>query len=187
MEPGKSRRRIQRLACNPVYENDYLTLFDDPVRFPSGAEGNYLRVAWKIPFSVAVLPVTREGAYVLIRQYCYAREDWVLQVPKGMGRAGVEPAALAAEELRQETGFQADSMQPIRAFFANPGFSATPAHAFFARGARRLGKPEPEAREVIEGPVLVPREKAGKDSWLAGIEDTLTLTLILLELRGQHA
>src|SRR5688572_21347666 len=99
--------RIERTKEVLAYSNKHLSLFDDEVRFPNGLAGTYLRAAWAAPYSVAVLPVTPEKNFLLIKQFNYAVGEWVVQVPKGMGDCDLTPEQVARRELREETGCEA--------------------------------------------------------------------------------
>lgn len=172
---------IQRLEEVAVFENRYLRLFDDRVKFASGAEGTYLRAVWKAPYGVAVLPSTAAGDYLLVRQFHYARGAWILQVPKGMGEVDVAPEEMAARELLEETGYRASRMELVRTLYVDPGLISNPVFVFRAHGAVRAGGTKRERSEVIEGPIVVPPHQLRDPGWLAEISDTLTLAILLQE------
>lgn len=170
-----------------VYENDFLTLYDDEVSFPGGSQGRYLRACWRAPYSVAVLPITPHGEYVLIRQYSYAQENWILQLPKGMGRQGVTPLDMARQELREETGFESSDWTLIQTTYVDPGFIANPTHLFRAQYAVHNGPPQWEESEIISDIVLVHPDEARNSAWLQSIQDTITLMALLGDLQGKES
>ncbi|MCM0674864.1 NUDIX hydrolase [Micromonospora phytophila] len=87
-----------------VYQDEYVTLVRDPVRFPGGALGTYIR---SLPTSgadgVVLLPVL-DGAIVLVEHFRHATRRWHLEAPRGFGEAGVPADEQAARELREEIG-----------------------------------------------------------------------------------
>ena len=54
--------------------------------------------------SVIILPLLGDSKIVLIQQYRYAVEGWVLEAPAGGIQDGESPLAAAERELLEETG-----------------------------------------------------------------------------------
>lgn len=178
----KSNNNISRLTERLVYENKYLRLFDDDVEFPAGNRGTYVRMQWKAPYSVAVLPVLPNGDYQLIRIFAYAKFDWSLQVPKGMGEPGLEPVALARRELLEEAGMAAEDFELLSRISLDPGFIDNPVWIFRAINARAVRPMAPESTEVIAGVEQVAPPPSGCVSDISTIDDGLTLLAMALDL-----
>lgn len=178
----EARGSIHRLIERLVYENKYLRLFDDDVEFPTGNRGTYVRMQWKAPYSVAVLPVLPNGDYQLIRIFAYAKSDWSLQVPKGMGEPGLEPVALARKELLEEAGMAAEDFELLARISLDPGFIDNPVWIFRAINARVVRPMAPESTEVIAGVEQVAPPQSGCVSDLSTIDDGLTLFAMALDL-----
>lgn len=60
---------------------------------------------------------------LLVRQYRYATGGWLLEVPAGTLNAGEAPAACAARELVEETGYRAGELVPLGWIWTTPGFT----------------------------------------------------------------
>lgn len=71
--------------------------------------------------AAAIVPVLDDGRLVLIRNYRTAIERELLEVPAGCLDPGEDPAACAARELREETGYTAGRLLPLTAAFMSPG------------------------------------------------------------------
>ena len=80
-----SKGEIEIIEENKVFENRFCEFFDDKVKFPSGVNGSYLRLAMKGKYSVAVLPITTEGEMVFIKAFRHSARGWGYEVPKGYG------------------------------------------------------------------------------------------------------
>ncbi|MGP3928192.1 hypothetical protein [Streptomyces sp. 8N616] len=68
-----------------VYEDAYVMLLRDPVRFPDGRTGTYIRSvsAMQEPGCV-VLPLLG-GEVVLLEHFRHATRSWHWEVPRGFG------------------------------------------------------------------------------------------------------
>jgi ADP-ribose pyrophosphatase len=115
-------------------------------RLPSGAEGDYDIIVGGA--TVAVLAQTGAGRFVLARQWRLGPGRTLSELPGGAVDAGEEPAAAAARELREETGYVGD----LRFVGAYPvgAYTSRVAHAFVATGCRRVGAPQLDELEDIE-------------------------------------
>lgn len=97
------------------------------------------------PGAVAVVPV-RNGEIALIKQLRPSIERVIWEVPAGTLEPGEEPAACAARELAEETGYRAEHITPISTFYLAPGYSTEYLHLFKAEGLT----PGPQALEEGE-------------------------------------
>jgi len=175
--------RIEREREHLVYRNEYLALYDDEVEFPNGRRGRYVRTVWTAPYSVAVLPIATNGDYILIRQFCYAQDKWLLQVPKGFGVDGVSPEEMARRELDEEAGLIAIRTERIGTLAVDPGFIANPLFAFRAWVNAAQHAPRLEEAELISGTVRIARDKGKDSAWLASLCDVTTQMMILFDLQ----
>ena len=68
-----------------------------------------------------ILPVLRDGAIVLIRNYRFAVGEHLWELPAGMLEQGEDPAVCASRELAEETGYTAGSIEKLGVFYTGPG------------------------------------------------------------------
>ena len=120
-----------------VYEGRVVSLDVDEVSEPGGVEGT--REVVRQSGSVAALPVLADGRIVLVRQYRYAVDDFVWELPAGRRDAGETPEAGARRELEEEVGLRAGALEPLVVFWTTPGFCDEVMHLFRATAAR--GRP----------------------------------------------
>jgi ADP-ribose pyrophosphatase len=87
------------------YEDPYIILLRDAVRFPDGKPGLYHRVVARHdePTGVAILGHYGDE-YVLIRHFRHPSRAWHLEIPRGAVGAGEDPAAMAQVEISEEIG-----------------------------------------------------------------------------------
>ncbi|MGR5347267.1 NUDIX domain-containing protein [Vibrio mediterranei] len=114
---------IEILEPRVVFENDFVTIFNDMVRFPTGDEGEYLRVEWKSKKGVAVAPV-HDGEIYLIRTFRHQFRQWVWEIPKGFCESHLTTIGNAQAELKEETGIKARRFKRV-ANWKEQGLNAT--------------------------------------------------------------
>lgn len=141
------------IQSREVFSGRLLHVFVDRVRLPDGSEVE--REIVRHPGAAAVLPIRRGGnasrgtdpTVVLLRQYRYAADRELWEVPAGTLEPGESPEACAARELREEAGLDAEELRELASFFTTPGFSDERIHLFLATGLRPVeARPEPEER-----------------------------------------
>ena len=92
------------------------------------------------PGAVVLVPVTDGGDLVLIRNHRYAVGAELWELPAGTIEPPEEPLACAHRELREETGFEARTLEPLTRYYSTPGMSTERMHVFIARGLRQVGQ-----------------------------------------------
>jgi ADP-ribose pyrophosphatase len=135
-----------------VYTGRVINLDVDTVRFPNGTTGELEMV--RHPGASAVVPFLSDPAgddpqLLLIRQYRYAAEQYLYEVPAGRLDPNETPEHCARRELREETGCDAERIEHLFTMYTTPGFTDEKIHLFMAVGLSR-GQAAREADEFIE-------------------------------------
>jgi ADP-ribose pyrophosphatase len=129
-EPG-------RIGSRPVHDGRIVHLSIDTVRFPDGSVGELEMI--RHSGASAVLPVLSDAAdpdpeVLLIRQYRYATDGYMLEVPAGRpDRPGEDWEVCARRELEEETGFAAGSLEYLTTIYTTPGFTDEMIRLYLAR------------------------------------------------------
>jgi ADP-ribose pyrophosphatase len=83
-------------------------------------------------FAIAALPDA--GSIVLVEQYRHAAGQALWEIPAGTSEPGEDHELGARRELREETGYTADSLELLCSAFPTPGFCTERVHIYAARG-----------------------------------------------------
>ncbi|MFE2559016.1 NUDIX hydrolase [Streptomyces sp. NPDC059352] len=120
-------------AGGVVYQDPYMLLVRDAVRFPDGRTGTYIRSvsAAGAPGS-AILPLLGDRI-VLIEHYRHATRSWHWEIPRGFGTAGLTGEANAAKELEEEIGARVRELFPLGSLHPDSGLTGDRVLLFAAR------------------------------------------------------
>jgi ADP-ribose pyrophosphatase len=113
-------RTAALLSRTPVHSGRIFRLEVDRVTLPSGHTLDMEIV--RHPGSVVLLPVPEPGTIILIRQYRYAIDRWIWELPAGTLKPGEDPVAAAARECEEEIGLAPGRVTRLRGYYPTPGF-----------------------------------------------------------------
>lgn len=103
-----------------VHSNPFVRIFDDEVEFADGSDGHYLRIeSGGEGLGAVILPVCR-GAIGLVKTFRYPLDEWEWALPRGFAE-DPDPLVTAREELREELGISARSLELIGTFSPDSG------------------------------------------------------------------
>jgi ADP-ribose pyrophosphatase len=127
------------------------------LRLPNRAEGDWECV--RHPGGALAVPVTQDGKLVLVRQYRFAAQGWLLEFPAGTVELDEDPAATIRREIEEETGYRANHWQMLGQFYLAPGYSDEVIYAFLAQDLELLETPPAQDEdEDIEVVLMTPSE-----------------------------
>jgi ADP-ribose pyrophosphatase len=141
-----------RMGSRRVYTGRVINLDIDTVRFPNGTVGELEMIRHSGASAVVPFlsdPTGDDPQVLLIRQYRYAADGFVYEIPAGRLDAGEEPVVCAHRELREETGCEAERVEHLTTIYTTPGFTDERIHLFMAVGLTR-GELARETDEFIE-------------------------------------
>lgn len=149
-----------RVGTHRAYTGKVISLDVDQVRFPDGSVGELEMI--RHPGASAVVPFLSDPAaadpqVLLIRQYRYAAEGYLYEIPAGRLNAGEDPKTCALRELKEETGCSAANVEHLFTMYTTPGFTDEKIHLFMATGLE-TGATRHEADEFLDlHPTLLSR------------------------------
>ena len=169
-----------RLSTRREYTGRVVNLDVDTVRFPDGSVGDLEMIRHSGASAVVPFLSDPKGAdpqLLLIRQYRYAAESYLYEIPAGRLSPGEEPEVCARRELQEETGCTAARVEPLFTVFTTPGFTDERIHLFMAWELTR-GQSQLERDEFIDVEVL-PLSRALEMIERGEISDAKTAVAIL--------
>ncbi|MBI1181621.1 MAG: NUDIX domain-containing protein [Alphaproteobacteria bacterium] len=106
--------------------------------------------------SVALVRHRSRGTLVFVDQFRMASADkgggWVTEICAGKLDAGETAEQAMRRELREETGYEALSVEPVTSFFVSPGYTDERMHLFLVEVD---GEPGPKDEDEFEDICLV--------------------------------
>jgi ADP-ribose pyrophosphatase len=109
-----------RLDRQDVFRGRVFDVQVDRVRLPHGpvATQEIVRHAR----SVVLLPMPDRRRIILVRQYRYAVDRWLWELPAGSVSPRESAESAARRECREEVGLEAGRIERLGSFYASPGY-----------------------------------------------------------------
>lgn len=141
---GQLPMTIRQVSSRVVYRNRWMTVREDEIERDNGTRGIYGVVE---KFDSAIVIAMEDNSIYLVEQFRYPLGVKSLEFPQGsLERNEVDPAEIARQELREETGLAAEKLEPLGEIYIACGYANQKTHAFLATGLTRPGG-TPDAEE----------------------------------------
>jgi ADP-ribose pyrophosphatase len=138
----------RRRSSSYVVESRYMRLRKDEVELPDGEVIPDYYVRESEGFAI-VFATTADARVILVRQYRYGTDELHLELPAGFIESE-DPRDCAQRELAEETGFEAQDLELLGTFHAEPVRSNAVAHLFMARDAIQTRDLKLDPGEVLQ-------------------------------------
>ncbi|MFC4777488.1 NUDIX hydrolase [Paenibacillus sp. GCM10023252] len=136
----------ETVSTEKIFHGKVITLQVDTVKLPNG--GTSTREIVKHPGAAAVMALV-DGKLLVVEQYRKALEKFQIEIPAGKLDGAEDPILAAARELEEETGYKADKLKLVSAFFTSPGFADEKLYLYFA-DQLTLGEKNPDEDEFLD-------------------------------------
>ena len=110
----------ERLSTDRIFSGKVFDVDRDRVRMPHGRE--VVVDVIRHPASAVIAPVPEPGHVILIRQYRYAVNRWLWELPAGSVDPGETPEQAARRECHEEIGQVPDTVVRLGSMFPTPGY-----------------------------------------------------------------
>lgn len=149
--------------------------------FPDGRRIDHLAIRG-VGNPVLVFPVTEDREVIAVRQFRFAANCFLLEIPGGCPKERQSAEDTLKAELLEETGYEAGQILKIggQTWF-EPASSGTPYEPYLALGCRKVREPEPDETEIMRVE-LYPLEEWIGMAMRGKVVDNKTLAMTLLAL-----
>lgn len=134
--------------------------------------------------AAVILPLLDDERIVMIRNYRWAVEEELLELPAGTLESDEPPATTAARELEEETGYRAGLIEPLAEFFPSPGVFTERMYAYVARNLEQTQQ-RLEATEKIT-PEIVSKAEARAMLKERRLRDGKTIAVLGMYFAGEN-
>lgn len=158
-----------------VFEGRIITVRKDKAELENGKVVSRELVIH--PGGVCVVPLTKEGEVIMVRQFRYAFGEPLLEIPAGKLEAGEDHRSAGLRELREETGASCESFDYLGVCYPSVAYLTEKIHMYLARGLD-FGEASPDDGEFLDV-IRVPLDEAVKMVMDGKIPDAKTQIALL--------
>ena len=124
----------------------------------------------------AVLLINVKNEILLIKQFRYAYDEIIYEIPAGKLELNEDPYEAAKRELEEETGYKSDSLESLGIIYPTCGYSSEKIHLYLAKNVKK-GIKHLDDDEFIETK-FIPLEEVEKMIINNEIKDAKTICAI---------
>ncbi len=142
---------IKRTGEKEIFKTKLFTLKDINLDTPKGL------VTYQIMEkrdTALIVPITKDGNLIFIREYFTAIDEYSLSLPKGSIDQGHDEIYTANKELQEEVGYKANKIEKLATLTMSPGYLTQRTHVFLAQDLveSKLEGDEAEELEIVLHP-----------------------------------
>ncbi|WP_299687027.1 ADP compounds hydrolase NudE [uncultured Vibrio sp.] len=175
------RTKPEILAQQTVAQSKLFSIESLDLRFSNGEQRTYERMKPSGRNAVMMVPITEQGDILLVREYAAGTERYELGFPKGLIDLGEQPDEAAVRELKEEIGFGANKLTPLKEVILAPSYFSSKMTLFIAQELypEKLEGDEPEPLDIVRWPL------AQAEELLTHLDfcEARSITALLLSLR----
>ncbi|MBI5325647.1 MAG: NUDIX hydrolase [Ignavibacteriae bacterium] len=138
---------LEQISSESKFVNPFWEYKVDKYKMPNGKTGDYHYV--HSTGATMIIPVTVKNKFVMINQFRYLNNKTSLEFPGGGLNKNLTPLENAVKELKEETGYNSNSLKKVGEYNPYNGVANEICHIFLAEDLIKE-KPNPEESEEFE-------------------------------------
>lgn len=150
---AKMKFEEKTLSKEVIFDGSLIHLEREEVLLPNGKTS--IREIIRHPGAIAMIPFTKDGKIVLVRQFRKPLDRTVVEIPAGkLEKSDTDPLTAAKRELEEETHYRAERWEEITTMYPTPAYVDEKFILYLAEGLSTVENPLPgdedEFIEVLE-------------------------------------
>ena len=122
----------KKISSTSIFDGKVLHVRFDDIILPNGKPAT--REYCHHNGAVCVIPITDEGEVIMVRQFRYAFNSVLLEVPAGKLEPNEDPLSAALRELEEESGVVADKVEYLGEIYTTVAIFDEKIHVYLATG-----------------------------------------------------
>lgn len=144
----KSNNLWKVLESEYVIQRPWLTARREKLQLP---DGRIVPEYYVLEYTewVNVIAITKDGQFVMEKQYRHALGVDSIELPCGVAEKGEDPLTAARRELLEETGYGNGEWSELMTIAPNPATMTNWSHCFLAVGVEKIAEPAWDSTEDL--------------------------------------
>lgn len=157
-----------------IYKGKIVNIRNDQVEVNNSTR---LREVVEHPGGVCILAINKNNEVMVVEQYRYGIEQFLLELPAGKKEPNDDPLITAQRELLEETGITASNWEYFGVFYPSPAYLSEVIHLYVATELQ-FSTPNLDDGEYLDA-YFLPLETLKQKIMSNEITDGKTIALIL--------
>lgn len=137
------------LESKKLFDEPWFSVRKEICEMPNGKKHSAYYIL-EYPDWATALALTEDGKVIMVKQYRHGIGEISTELPGGVIDKGETAADAIARELKEETGYEFESIEPIGKVAPNPATSTNYMHMFLAKGGRKVAEQKLDDTEDVE-------------------------------------
>lgn len=175
---------IPEVKASEIVHQGYFNVRIDLLQLPHGPKLSYTVLEVGV-HAAAILAKTKEGKFVINKEYRHPPGKWLLSCPGGRIDTGESPLEAAKRELLEETGYGGGTFTLVGSAYPLPAVTEQVIYYIYVENAEFLQSPTLETFELIHTELKTEQELLNEIASGSPVDGVLCTALTLSRKRWQ--